>query len=386
VRILLFELDDEKKLFRNSVRDFCEQVIRPQVDHMWETGEFPYHIVEQMGELGLFGIPFPEEYGGAGGDYLAYAVAVEEIARVDGACAITLEAHTSLGAGIFHYFGSEEQKRRWLVPMAQGRMLGAFGLTEPEAGSDAANTQTRAELRDGRWVINGTKCFITSAGTDISGGVTITAVTGTTPQGGKEISNIFVPRGTPGYNIAPKYRKMGWHASDTRELNFADCEVPAENLIGRRGEGFQQFKQILDGGRIAIAALAVGTAQGAFEESLAYAKERVQFGKPIGHFQAIQFKLADMATHIELARNFTYRAAAMRDAGVPHTREASMAKLFASEMCMQATTQAVQIFGGYGYMDEYAVSRYFRDAKILEIGEGTSEVQRMVISRELGLG
>jgi butyryl-CoA dehydrogenase len=385
VRILLYELDEEKKLFRRSVRDFSEQVIRPQVDHMWETGEFPYNIVKQMGELGLLGIPFPEGYGGAGGDYLAYAIAVEEIARVDGSCAITVEAHTSLGASAFYHYGTEEQKREWLVPLAQGRMLGAFGLTEPEAGSDAGNTQTKAELQNGEWVINGTKCFITSAGTDISGVVTITAVTGTSPEGRKEISTIFIPKGTPGYNIAPKYKKMGWHASDTRELNFDDCRVPEKNLVGKKGEGFRQFMGLLDGGRIAIAALAVGTAQGAFEESLNYAKERVQFGRPIGQFQAIQFKLADMATHIELARSLTYKAAAMRDAGVPHTKEASMAKLFASEMCMQGTTQAVQIFGGYGYMEEYPVSRYFRDAKILEIGEGTSEVQRMVISRELGL-
>jgi butyryl-CoA dehydrogenase len=264
-------------------------------------------------------------------------------------------------------------------------MLGAFGLTEPEAGSDAGNTKTRAELKDGYWVINGTKCFITNPGTEMSGVVTITAVTGIRPSGKKEISNIFIPKGTPGYNIAPKYKKMGWHASDTRELNFVDCKVPESNLIGKRGEGFKQFLDCLDGGRIAIAALAVGTAQGAFEEALRYAKERVQFGQPIGKFQGVSFKLADMATEIELARNMVYKAAAMRDAGVPHTKEASMAKLFASEMCMRATTQAVQIFGGYGFMDEYPVSRFFRDAKILEIGEGTSEVQRMVISRELGL-
>jgi len=385
VRGLLFELDQEKKLFRNMVRDFSENVIRPQVDHMWETGEFPYDIVKQMGELGIFGITFPEEYGGVGGDYLALAVAVEEIARVDGALAVTVEAHTSLAAGAFYYFGTEEQKQQWLIPLAEGKMLGAFGLTEPEAGSDAANTQTKAELVNGEWVINGTKCFISSAGTDISGVVTITAVTGTSAEGSKEISNIYIPKGTPGYNIGPRYKKMGWHASDTRELNFDDCRVPEGNLIGKRGEGFRQFIGMLDGGRIAIGALAVGTAQGAFEEALKYAKERVQFGKPIGQFQAIQWKLADMATHIELARNLVYKAAAMRDSGVPHTKEAAMAKLFASEMCMQATTQAVQIFGGYGYMDEYPVSRYFRDAKILEIGEGTSEVQRMVISRELGL-
>ncbi|MDI6872670.1 acyl-CoA dehydrogenase family protein [Candidatus Solincola sp.] len=382
---MLFELDEEKRLFRQTVRDFAEQEIRPHVDHLWETGEFPYDIVRKMGELGLLGIPWPEEYGGAGGDYLAYAIAVEELARVDGSCAITVEAHISLGSAPFYYYGTEEQKREWLVPLAQGKMLGAFGLTEPEAGSDAGNTKTRAELKDGYWVINGTKCFITNPGTEMSGVVTITAVTGIRPSGKKEISNIFIPKGTPGYNIAPKYKKMGWHASDTRELNFVDCKVPESNLIGKRGEGFKQFLDCLDGGRIAIAALAVGTAQGAFEEALRYAKERVQFGQPIGKFQGVSFKLADMATEIELARNMVYKAAAMRDAGVPHTKEASMAKLFASEMCMRATTQAVQIFGGYGFMDEYPVSRFFRDAKILEIGEGTSEVQRMVISRELGL-
>jgi butyryl-CoA dehydrogenase len=382
---LLYELDEEKTLFRKSVRDFSEQVIRPQTDHMWETGEFPYDIVRRMGELGIMGIPFPEEYGGAGGDYLAYAIAVEEIARVDGSCAITVEAHTSLGAGAFYYYGTEEQKQEWLVPLAQGKILGSFGLTEPEAGSDAGNTQTKAELADGEWVINGTKCFITNPGTEMSGVVTVTVVTGVREDGRKEISNIYVPKGTPGYNIAPKYKKMGWHASDTRELNFEDCRVPEGNLIGKRGEGFKQFMDCLDGGRIAIAALSVGNAQGAFEESLKYAKERVQFKQLIGKFQAIQFKLADMATDIEIARDITYKAAAMRDAHVPHTKEAAMAKLFASEMCMRTTTQAVQVFGGYGFMDEYPVSRFFRDAKILEIGEGTSEVQRMVIARELGL-
>lgn len=382
---LLYELDEEKTLFRSMVREFSEQVIRPRVEEMWDTGEFPYDIVRKMGELGIMGVPFPEEYGGAGGDYLAYCIAVEEIARVDGACAITVEAHISLGTCGFYYFGNEEQKREWLVPLAKGEKLASFGLTEPEAGSDAANTQTRAELVGGEWVINGTKCFITNAGTDMSGVVTITAVTGTQPGGKKEISTIYIPKGTPGYTIAPKYRKMGWHASDTRELHFDECRVPEGNLLGRRGEGFRQFMNLLDGGRIAIAALSVGTAQGCMEECIRYSKERMQFGRPLANFQAIQFKLADMATDIELARTLTYKAASMRDAGVPHTREAAMAKLFASEMCMRATTQGVQIHGGYGYMEEYAVSRYFRDAKILEIGEGTSEVQRMVIAREIGL-
>jgi len=382
---LLFQLDESKELFRQTVRDFAEREIRPRVDRLWETGEFPYDIVRKMGELGFLGIPWPEEYGGAGGDYLDYAVAVEELARVDGSCAITVEAHISLGSAPFYYFGTEEQKREWLVPLARGKMLGAFGLTEPEAGSDAGNTRTRAELRGGEWVINGTKCFITNAGTEMSGVVTITAVTGVRPDGSKEISNIFVPRGTPGYEIGPRYRKMGWHASDTREINFVDCRVPESHLIGGRGEGLRQFLECLDGGRIAIAALAVGTAQGAFEEALRYARERVQFGQPIGKFQGVSFKLADMATEIEAARNLVYKAASMRDAGVPHTGEASMAKLFASEMCMRTTTRAVQVFGGYGFMEEYAVSRFFRDAKVLEIGEGTSEIQRMVISRELGL-
>lgn len=382
---MLFELDEEKKLFRSTVRDFAEKVIRPRVEELWEGGEFPYDIVKQMGEMGLFGIPYPEEYGGSGGDYLAYSIAVEELARLDGAIAITVEAHTSLGESSFYYFGTEEQKQKWLVPMAQGKMLGAFGLTEPEAGSDAGATRTTARLENGQWVINGTKCFITNAGTDITGGVTVTAVTGVKDDGRKEISTIFVPNGTPGYTIAPKYHKVGWHASDTRELHFDDCRVPEENLVGVRGEGFKQFLSILDGGRIAIAALAVGQSQGAFEEALRYAKERKQFGKPIGSFQAIAFKLADMATNIELARNLTYKAAAMRDAGVPHSKEAAMAKLFASEANMRNVTEAVQIFGGYGFMNEYAVSRFFRDAKILEIGEGTSEVQRMVISRALGL-
>lgn len=382
---LLFELDEEKQMFRNAVREFAEKEIRPRAEELWEEGEFPYDIVKQMGELGYLGIPWPEEYGGAGGDYLEYIIAVEELARLDGAIAITVEAHISLGSSNFYYFGTEEQKQQWLVPMAEGRMLGAFGLTEPEAGSDSGGTRTTAKLVNGEWVINGTKCFITNAGTDMTLGVTVTAVTGTSDSGKKEISTIFVPNGTPGYTIAPKYHKIGWHSSDTRELSFDDCRVPEANLVGKVGQGFKQFMNILDGGRIAIAALAVGQSQGAFEESLKYAKERVQFGKPIGKFQAISFKLADMATEIELARNITYKAAAMRDAGVPHSTEASMAKLFASEMNMRNVTQAIQIFGGYGFMNEYAVSRFFRDAKILEIGEGTSEVQRIVIARSLGL-
>jgi len=366
------------------VRDFAEGEIRPKVDELWEKGEFPYDIIKKMGELGIMGIPWPEKYGGSDGDYLSYVIAVEELARIESTCAITLEAHISLGSSPFYYYGSEVQKQEILAPLARGEKLASFGLTEPEAGSDAGNTKTTAVLDGDEWVINGTKCFITNAGTDISAGVTVTAVTGQ-DNGKSAISNIFVPKNTPGYGIAPKYKKMGWHASDTRELSFSDCRVPASNVIGTPGEGFSQFLHCLDGGRIAIAGLAIGNAQGCLEESMKYAKERVQFGKPIGTFQAIRFKLADMATQIELARNLTYKAAAMRDAGKPHTKEAAMAKLAASEMCMATATQAVQIFGGYGFMDEYPVSRFFRDAKILEIGEGTSEVQRIVIARELGI-
>lgn len=380
----MFELGEEKQLFRSMVRDFAEGEIRPKVDELWEKGEFPYDIIKKMGELGIMGIPWPEKYGGSDGDYLSYVIAVEELARIESTCAITLEAHISLGSSPFYYYGTEEQKQEILAPLARGEKLASFGLTEPEAGSDAGNTKTTATLDGDEWVINGTKCFITNAGTDISYGVTVTAVTGH-DNGKSQISNIFVPKGTPGYNIAPKYKKMGWHASDTRELSFSDCRVPASNIIGKPGEGFSQFLHCLDGGRIAIAGLAIGNAQGCLEESMKYAKERVQFGKPIGTFQAIRFKLADMATQIELARNLTYKAAAMRDAGKPHTKEAAMAKLAASEMCMATATQAVQIFGGYGFMDEYPVSRFFRDAKILEIGEGTSEVQRIVIARELGI-
>ncbi len=382
---MLFELDDDKQMFRSAVREFAEKEIRPRAEELWDKGEFPYDIVKKMGELGYLGIPWPEEYGGAGGDYLEYIIAVEELARIDGACAITVEAHISLGSSGFYYFGTEEQKQKWLVPCAEGKQLASFGLTEPEAGSDSGGTRTTARLENGEWVINGSKCFITNAGTDMTLGVTVTAVTGVKENGKKEISTIFVPNGTPGYDIAPKYHKIGWHASDTRELSFNDCRVPEENLIGKVGEGFKQFMNILDGGRIAIAGLSLGQSQGAFEESLAYAKDRVQFGQPIGKNQAIAFKLADMATEIELGRNMTYKAAAMRDAKVPHSKEASMAKLFTSEANTRIVTQAMQIFGGYSFMNEYAVSRFWRDAKILEIGEGTSEVQRLVISRHLGL-
>jgi butyryl-CoA dehydrogenase len=328
-------------------------------------------------------LPFPEEYGGAGADFLSYCIALEEISRGDVSVGITMEAHTSLGASPFFLFGSKEQKERYLPPLARGERLWAFGLTEPEAGSDSGGTQTRAVLRDGNWHINGSKCFITNAGTDMTAGVTITAVTGMLPDGRKEITNIIVPKGTPGYIIGKAYKKMGWKASDTRPLTFEDCVVPEGNILGRPGEGFKQFMQILDAGRVAIAALSVGLAQACLDEALSYAKQRKQFGQPLSAFQATRFKLADMATEIELARLMYYKAAWLQMQDQPYTKEASMAKLFASEMAKRAADQAVQIHGGYGFMDEYPVSRYWRSVKVNEIGEGTSEVQRMIIAKQL---
>jgi butyryl-CoA dehydrogenase len=337
-----------------------------------------------MGELGLMGIPFPEAYGGAGADFLSYCLALEEISRADVSVGITLEAHTSLGTMPFYLFGSTEQKARYLPALTRGEQLWSFGLTEPEAGSDSGGTHTRAVLQDGQWHINGSKCFITNAGTAMTGGVTIAAATGMRADGRKEISNLIVPKDTPGYVIGNPYKKMGWKASDTRPLAFEDCVIPAENMLGQRGDGFKQFMQILDGGRIAIAALAVGLAQACLDESLSYARQRRQFGQPIGAFQAIQFKLADMATEVELARLMYYKAAWLHMRGEPYTREAAMAKLFASETAKRAADQAVQIHGGYGFMDEYPVSRYWRNVKAIEIGEGTSEVQRMIIAKQLG--
>jgi butyryl-CoA dehydrogenase len=379
-----FTLDDEQLAIRNTCREFAEQEIRPLAEQMDATGQFPYDLVRKMGELGLLGLPFPEEYGGAGADFLSYCLAIEEISRADVSVGITMEAHTSLGASPFYLFGSEEQKERFLVPLARGEQLWAFGLTEPEAGSDAGETRTRAVLREGKWHINGAKAFITNAGTDMTGGVTITAATGILPDGKPEITNLIVPKGTPGYEIGKPYKKMGWKASDTRPLTFEDCVIPEENMLGRQGEGFRQFMQILDGGRVAIAALAVGLAQACLDEALRYAQERKQFGKSLASFQAIQFKLADMATEIELARLMYYKAAWLHMQGKPYTREASMAKLFASETAKRAADQAVQIHGGYGFMDEYPVSRYWRNVKVNEIGEGTSEVQRMIIAKQLG--
>jgi short-chain 2-methylacyl-CoA dehydrogenase len=379
-----FSLNEEQLAIRDTCREFAEQEIKPLAEEIDQTGQFPYAVIKQMGELGLLGLPFPEEYGGAGADFLSYCLAIEEISRGDASVGITMEAHTSLGATPFYLFGSPAQKQQYLPLLAGGQQLWSFGLTEPEAGSDSGGTRTRAVLRDGFWHINGSKAFITNAGTDMTGGVTITAVTGQLPDGHKEITNIIVPKSTPGYTIGKAYKKMGWKASDTRPLSFEDCSIPEGDILGQTGEGFKQFMQILDAGRIAIAALSVGLAQACLDEALSYAQTRKQFGQPIGKFQAIQFKLADMDTEIELARLMYYKAAWLHMQGKPYSREASMAKLFASETAKRAADQAVQIHGGYGFMDEYPVSRYWRNVKVNEIGEGTSEVQRMIIAKHLG--
>jgi short/branched chain acyl-CoA dehydrogenase len=374
-----FELSDDHELIRRTVRDFAEHEVGPVAEELDRTKSFPYAIVRQLGELGLMGIPFPEEYGGGGGDTLAYALAVEELTRVDSSVAITLCAHTSLGTQPIYLFGTEEQKREWLPELTAGRKLGAFGLTEPEAGSDAGNVRTRAALDGGDWVIDGAKQFITNAGTDISGVVCITARTG--PE---EISNLIVANGTPGYEQGEPYRKMGWNASDTRPLSFDGCRVPEENLLGRRGDGLKQFLRVLDIGRIGVAAMGVGLAQGALDQALAYAKERKAFGRPISKYQSIQAKLADMATEIEAARLLTYKAARLKDAGRDFSLTAAQAKLKTGRLAVRCTEEAVQIHGGYGYIEEYPVCRMYRDAKILTIGEGTDEVQQMVIARALG--
>jgi short-chain 2-methylacyl-CoA dehydrogenase len=379
-----FTLSDEQEAIRTTCRDFAEQEIKPVAEHLDATGQFPYDLIKKMAALGLFGLPFPEAYGGAGADFLSYCLAIEEISRADVSVGITMEAHTSLGATPFFLFGSEQQKEQFLVPLARGEQLWAFGLTEPEAGSDSGGTQTRATLQDGQWHINGSKAFITNAGTSISAGVTITAVTGTRPDGRKEITNMIIPRDTPGYVIGNLYKKMGWKASDTRPLSFEECVIPETNILGQRGDGFKQFMTILDAGRVAIAALSVGLAQACLDEALSYAHLRKQFGKPISSFQATQFKLADMQTEIELARLMYYKAAWLQMQDRPFTREASMAKLFASETAKRAADHAVQIHGGYGFMDEYPVSRYWRSVKVNEIGEGTSEMQRIIIAKYLG--
>jgi short-chain 2-methylacyl-CoA dehydrogenase len=381
-----FALDDQTELLQRTVREFAAAEVAPAAEELDRTKSFPYEIVAKMAQLGWMGIPFPEEVGGAGGSSLQYAIAVEELTRVDSSVAITLCAHTSLGTQPIYLFGSDEQQQEWLPKLCSGEILGAFGLTEPEAGSDAGNTRTRAELRDGEWVIDGAKQFITNAGTDISGVVCITARTGGTASdgAGAEISNLIVPNGTPGYEQAEPYRKMGWNASDTRPLTFTDCRVPEENLLGMRGKGFHQFLQVLDIGRIGVAAMGVGLAQGALDQALAYAKERRAFGKPISKFQAIQAKLADMATEIAAARLLTYQAAWLKDQRRPFSLVAAQAKLKTGRLAVKAADEAVQIHGGYGYIEEYPVCRFYRDAKILTIGEGTDEVQQMVIARALG--
>ena len=376
---MLFDLSDEHRLIQRTVRDFAAQEVAPVAEELDREKRFPYEIVKRLGELGLMGIPFPQEVGGGGGDTLAYALAVEELTRVDSSVAITLCAHTSLGTQPIYLFGDERQKADWMPRLCAGESLGAFGLTEPEAGSDAGNTKTRARLEDGEWVIDGAKQFITNAGTDISGVVAITARTGD-----DEISNLLVPNGTPGYEQGAQYRKMGWHASDTRPLTFDDCRVPEDHLLGPRGAGFRQFLRILDIGRIGVAAMGVGLAQGALDEALSYAKERRAFGKPISKFQAIQGKLADMSTEIEATRLLVYKAAFEKDQGRDFSLTAAHAKLKSGRLAVRAAEEAVQIHGGYGYIEEYPVCRFYRDAKILTIGEGTDEVQQMVIARALG--
>jgi short/branched chain acyl-CoA dehydrogenase len=374
-----FDLPDEAEALRRMVREFAEGEIAPGAEQHDREKRFPYEIVKRLGELDLMGVPFPEEVGGAGGTTLQYALVVEELTRVDSSVAITLCSHTSLGTQPIYLFGSEEQKARYLPDLCAGRKLGAFGLTEPEAGSDAGNVHTRAMLQDGEWVIDGAKQFITNAGTDISGHVAITARTGE-----REISNLIVDRGTPGYEQGQPYRKMGWNASDTRPLVFESCRVPAENLLGRRGNGFRQFLQVLDIGRIGVAAMGVGLAQGALDQALGYAKERRAFGQPISKFQTIQAKLADLATELEAARLLTYKAAWLKDERRNFSLTAAQAKLKTGRLAVRGAEEAVQIHGGYGYIEEYPVCRFYRDAKILTIGEGTDEMQQLLIARALG--
>jgi short/branched chain acyl-CoA dehydrogenase len=378
------DLSEEHAALRATVEDFAQKEVAPVIGDLYEREEFPYELVRKMGAMGLFGLPVSEEFGGMGGDYFALCLALEELARVDSSVAITLEAGVSLGAMPVYRFGSDEQKAQWLPQLASGEKLGAFGLTEAGGGSDAGATRTTAKLDGDEWVINGSKCFITNSGTDITEIVTVTAVTGGTDEK-KEISAIVVPSGTPGFTVAKPYSKVGWCSSDTHELFFDDVRVPAENLLGQRGRGYAQFLSILDEGRVAIAALSVGLAQGCVDESLRYAHERQAFGSPIGKYQAIQFKIADMEVRAHTARLAYYAAAAKMLKGEPFKKEAAIAKLVSSNAAMDNARDATQIFGGYGFMNEYPVGRFYRDAKILEVGEGTSEVQRMLIARQLGL-
>jgi len=384
--MLSYKLDEEHEELRKSVAEFARDTVAPVIGELYERAEFPYDIVARMGRMGLFGLPVAEEYGGMGGDYLALCLALEELARVDSSVAITLEAGVGLGIMPIFRFGTQEQKRQWLPALCAGEQLAAFGLTEPGGGTDVAGAmKTRARLEDGEWVIDGTKSFITNSGTSITSVVGVAAVTGTREGGKPEISTILVPSGTPGFTVAPKYSKVGWACSDTHELAFDNCRVPAANLLGERGRGYAQFLRTLDEGRVAIAALATGLAQGCVDESLSYVRDRSAFGGPIGRFQALQFKIADMEVRTHNARLAWYHAAAKMAAGEPFKKEAAIAKLTASNAAMDNARDATQVFGGYGFMNEYPVGRFYRDAKILEVGEGTSEVQRMLIARELGL-
>ncbi|CCH34721.1 acyl-CoA dehydrogenase family protein [Actinosynnema sp. NPDC047251] len=383
--MLDFRLDEDYEALRKTVEEFAREEVAPVIGGLYEREEFPYEIVAKMGRMGLFGLPFPEEHGGMGGDYFALCLALEELARVDSSVAVTLEAGVSLGAMPVYRFGTPEQQREWLPALCAGERLGAFGLTEPGGGTDAGGLRTTARLDGDEWVINGTKAFITNSGTDITGLVTVAAVTGRKDDGRPEISAILVPSGTPGFSVSRKYSKVGWNCSDTRELSFQDCRVPAANLVGERGRGYAQFLQTLDEGRVAFAALGVGLAQGCVDESLRYVGEREAFGRKIGEYQAIQFKIAEMEARTHTARLAYYQAAAKMLRGEPFKREAAIAKLVSSNAAMDNSREATQIFGGYGFMNEYPVGRFYRDAKILEIGEGTSEVQKMLIARELGL-
>ena len=390
--MLSYRLDEEHEELRKTVEEFARDVVAPVIGDLYERGEFPYDIVARMGRMGLFGLPVAEEYGGMGGDYFALCLALEELARVDSSVAITLEAAVSLGIMPIYRYGTEAQKRQWLPRLCSGEMLAAFGLTEPGGGTDVVGAmRTRARLEDGHWVIDGTKSFITNSGTSITGAVAVAAitgnrVTGSTDKGKPEFSTILVPSGTPGFTVAKKYSKVGWAASDTHELSFDGCRVPEANLLGERGRGYAQFLATLDEGRVAIAALSTGLAQGCVDESAAYVRERNAFGGPIGRFQAIAFKIADMEARAHTARLAWYHAAAKMAAGEPFKKDAAIAKLVASNAAMDNARDATQVFGGYGFMNEFPVGRFYRDAKILEIGEGTSEVQRMLIARELGLG
>lgn len=379
-----FWLNDEQKMLRYNVREFAEKVIAPRAQELDEKEEFSLEITAKMAEMGMFGIYVPEKFGGAGMDYLSYCITVEELARVDGSHAATVAAGNSLGIGPIYYYGNEKQKNEWLPRLCKGEILASFGLTEPEAGSDAGASRTKARLENGEWIINGSKIFITNSASKLAGICTVQVTTGTKIDGRKEVSCILVPNGTPGFTAKKMTKKMMWRSSDTGELYFDDCHVPEENLLGKRGEGFHQMLQTLDNGRLAIAAMGLGGAQGAFELALKYAKERKQFGKAIATFQVNSFKLADMATQIEAARNLLYKACLLKDRGLPFGKEAAMAKLFCSEVMGFVADEAVQIHGGYGLMKEYNIERFFRDYKLLTIGEGTSEVQRIVISRKIG--